>query len=315
MKDLIQFIKDFDHIVIAKHKSPDWDTHGSAYGLKSIIKTNFPSKNVYIVGWDMESDCREKDEAILNEEILEKCLFITVDVANYDRIDFDRLEHIKTIYKIDHHIEVDNFTQFKLVEDNAIACTQVITLWAYDNSLIIDKKAARYLFYGLITDSARFLYKNTNSKSFKAAMILSEVFTEITTVYESLYLKSIHQARWNSKCFSKIKQLKNEKVAYLKIKKKDFKNKNLTEFEVKSSLSIFLNIKEIEVWYIAYESNSSKKIKVSLRSRKHNVNKVAEKFGGGGHILASGLTLQSWKELKLLNKELDKLFKEDKVDE
>ena len=31
-------------------------------------------------------------------------------------------------------------------------------------------------------------------------------------------------------------------------------------------------------------------IKISLRSKKCNVNKVAALFGGGGHILAAGAT-------------------------
>ncbi|AKX34676.1 DHH family protein [Spiroplasma litorale] len=312
MDILVETINKYENIIIAKHKSPDWDAHGSAHGLKHILLNNFKNKKIFVVGWDIENKAVEPDELTLSEEIITKSLLITVDVANYDRIDFDRIDLVKNIFKVDHHIEVDNFAKDKLVDSTAIACTQVITLWAKENSLKIPKEAAYYLYYGLITDSARFLYKNTSSKTFEAAKVLTEQDIDIIKIYENLYLKNFEQAKWNSKCFQKIITLCNKKIAYLKIKKKYFKNKKLSEHEIKSSLSIFVNIKEIEIWYIAYQKKDSKSIKVSIRSRKYDVNKVANEFGGGGHILASGLTLKNWNEIKVLNNKLKELINEDK---
>ncbi|ASP28736.1 DHH family protein [Spiroplasma corruscae] len=310
MDTLLKIINENNYILIAKHKNPDWDAHGSAHGLKHIIQDNFKNKKVLVVGWDIEKNQIEIDSNLLNEEIISKALLITVDVANYDRIDFDSINLINNIYKIDHHLEVDNYTSNKLVDTTAISCTQVITLWADENELIISKKAAYYLFYGLITDSSRFLYKNTNHKSFQAAMILTQKGIDITEIYTNLYQRSYEQAKWNSKCFNKIKFSKNKKIAFLILKRKHFKNKKLNEHEIKSSLFIFTNIKEIDIWYIAYKAKDSKKIKVSIRSKKYNINKVAQEFQGGGHILASGFVLDSKKYIKVLNKKLEKLILE-----
>ena len=46
-------------------------------------------------------------------------------------------------------------------------------------------------------------------------------------------------------------------------------------------------------------------IRVSIRSRGPVINKVAEKFGGGGHALASGVKLPSFLEVDDLVKSLD----------
>jgi phosphoesterase RecJ-like protein len=48
-----------------------------------------------------------------------------------------------------------------------------------------------------------------------------------------------------------------------------------------------LNIRGVNVSALLTQRDL-KKVKISLRSKKYNVNKVAATFGGGGHILAAG---------------------------
>ena len=46
-------------------------------------------------------------------------------------------------------------------------------------------------------------------------------------------------------------------------------------------------------------------IKANIRSRGPIINEVAAKYGGGGHIYASGARLKTWKEAEELIKDLD----------
>ena len=48
--DILNKIKEYNKIMIHGHIRPDGDCYGSQFGLKDIIKTSFPEKEVYVVG-------------------------------------------------------------------------------------------------------------------------------------------------------------------------------------------------------------------------------------------------------------------------
>ncbi|WP_342268822.1 bifunctional oligoribonuclease/PAP phosphatase NrnA [Spiroplasma endosymbiont of Aspidapion aeneum] len=296
-------IKKYNNIVIAKHVSPDWDAFGSAYGLKEIIIDNYKNKKVYVVGEQCDgivSDFKISD--------ISEFLLITVDLANIGRIDFPHYRDAKSIFKIDHHQEDDNFAgDNKLVDHTAIACTQVITLWAKKNNFTISTKAAYYLYKGLITDSGRFLFKNVNEDTFEVAKILIGTGIKINEIYDELYLQRLNVVKFKQKMFSKSKYFMDNKIAYIILRKKNFKG--LTEERAKTCLNTLSSIKEIKVWFIVHVKEN-KIIKVSIRSRDYNVNKIATKWNGGGHILASGFEIKALSEIKIILSEIRKLLSE-----
>lgn len=49
-KKTLELIQQFDSIVIFHHIRPDGDCLGSQFGLKELIKINFPNKKVFAVG-------------------------------------------------------------------------------------------------------------------------------------------------------------------------------------------------------------------------------------------------------------------------
>ncbi|AGR42516.1 DHH family phosphoesterase [Spiroplasma diminutum] len=302
---LLKKIKEYKNIIISKHVSPDWDTQGSAYGLREIILDNFEDKNVFVVGEVLNKGLREIDETKLTKEIINNAILITVDVANFERVDFEFKDEVKEIFKIDHHLEVDNFAENKIVDDSAIACTQVVTLWASELNLIISKEAATFLYFGLITDSGRFLFEKTNGQTFLAAKLLIESGVNITEIYSSLFLKNLELAIWYNKAFSIAEFKNNNSIAIIKVDEDVFKNIDLGEEEIKSALSVLSGIKEIKIWLMAYKTPFNEKIKVSIRSRDFDINSVAINYNGGGHKLASGAKINNWDELNSLVKDLE----------
>jgi phosphoesterase RecJ-like protein len=67
------------------------------------------------------------------------------------------------------------------------------------------------------------------------------------------------------------------------------------------------NIKEIEVWAMFVEDAENNQILCEFRSSKHNINQIAVKYGGGGHLLASGAKVASFEVCKEIIKDLNKL--------
>ena len=71
---------------------------------------------------------------------------------------------------------------------------------------------------------------------------------------------------------------------------------------------------EIETQAYSFTENEDGKIYVELRSSKYNINKIAVKYGGGGHTLASGATVDNWRMCESVIDDLIKLAEEGEKD-
>ena len=73
-------------------------------------------------------------------------------------------------------------------------------------------------------------------------------------------------------------------------------------------MSMFSNIKGIEIWVAVAENVEEGEWRVSIRSKGIAINGIAAKYGGGGHDQASGAKLKSIEELDSLIRDLDDLL-------
>lgn len=303
-KKLHYLIKKYQTIIIAKHVFPDWDAQGSALGLANLIQDNYKGKTIYVVGERIDDDSSFPSDQ-LTLEALGKALLIVVDTANAERIDFENFAGCQEIFKIDHHLVVDDYGNYNLVDDTAIACTQIITLWAEKMKLKISPLAAKNLYKGLVTDSGRFLFSGVNSQTFQAASILMENGVDLHQVQNELYLQDLKVKQWQNYAFNKL-VLTPKGVGYIVVGPSDYQPFNLEYDQVKNALYTMSGIKEIKIWFTVIEVDQE--FKVSLRSRDYEVNQVARKFNGGGHKLASGAKVKNLAELPQLIKALEALI-------
>ena len=130
-KKILKLIKDFDTIIIHRHKNPDMDAYGSQLGLKRIIELNFPTKMVYVVG-DENNFAFLGAMDVIDDSIYSHALVIIVDVAVAALVSDDR-------YKLAEHVLVIDDTQnqkLKLIADFFIKCG-LITKDKYSIFLIL----------------------------------------------------------------------------------------------------------------------------------------------------------------------------------
>jgi phosphoesterase RecJ-like protein len=73
-------------------------------------------------------------------------------------------------------------------------------------------------------------------------------------------------------------------------------------------VNVMAGIKGINIWVNFTEDPVSEKVLVEIRSNGININKIAVKYGGGGHLNASGATIDSFEVADKLLKDLDKLM-------
>ena len=65
-------------------------------------------------------------------------------------------------------------------------------------------------------------------------------------------------------------------------------------------------IKGIDIW-ANFTEDENGKVLVELRSSKYNINPIAVKYGGGGHLQASGTTVYSFDTVKEIIKDLERV--------
>ena len=85
----------------------------------------------------------------------------------------------------------------------------------------------------------------------------------------------------------------------------------LSQEEASNIVSVMDSIKGSLIW-LAFIDNEDGSIRVRLRSRFTTVDKLGNKYHGGGHAKAAGGTVYSKSEMKALIADADALCKEFK---
>lgn len=308
-------IKEYDSIVIGRHFRPDGDAVGSTMGLGRIISLTYPEKKVYLSNKDKSeymSFLGDTSE-LVDEEIIKNSLVIIIDTATEDRVSDERILKGKEVIKIDHHIEVAPYGDISWVEDWRSSASEMIASFyeTFSSSFKIDTLAATMIYTGMVTDSGRFRFSSTSPETLRLAGIMVGKGVNIERLQANLDLNDYNFYKYQADVFSKIEMTENG-VAWLYVDNEMQKKWNLTKEDASESVGFMSGIKGSICW-IAFIDNSDGTIRVRLRSRFMTVNKIAEKYHGGGHDRASGATCYSKEEMEALIKDVDletKRFKE-----
>lgn len=314
-QSILAKIKEYDKIVISRHIRPDGDAVGSTKGLKRIINLTWPEKEVLLINEDYCDyvSFLGGEEEQKPDEYYSDALQIVIDTATEDRISNTKHSLAKELVKIDHHVDVAPYGDISWVEDfRSSACEMIVDFYVtFKNELKIDKEAALDIFTGMVTDSGRFRYSETNGDTLRLAAELLDIGVDTETLYARLYLEDFDYLKFESYVFGKMQMTENG-VAYLYVDNEMQKQFGLTNEQASNTVSLLSEIKGSIIW-LAFIDNPDGTIRVRLRSRFVTINKLAEKYSGGGHACASGATVHSAEEMQALLKDADEIIKEYKA--
>lgn len=309
---IYQLIEENNPIIIHRHTNPDGDAMGSQIGLKEAILATFPNKEVYVIGDYSERYHFIGELDIIDDSKYNDALVFVLDSGAEHLINDERYKKGKVLIKIDHHMSDSNYGDYNYVDTSRESCAGVICDLIENTNLVLNEKSARALFTGLVTDSGRFRYSSTTSKSFEnAAYLLKQPF-DIQEIYKNLYVEELSTVKLKASLISKF-CITEKNVAYLINTKEEVLSYGLDTFSVsRGMVSVMSGIKGIEVW-ANFTEDVDGKICVEFRSSSKNVNKVAVKYGGGGHLLASGCMLDDFDQIQEVLNDLNLLMEEEDV--
>ena len=307
MKVIFDKIKEYDRIVIFRHKRPDGDAVGSTLGLRGILRLSFPSKEIVVNNSDYSDyvGFLGDEDTHCSDEFYAEALGIIIDTATEDRVSNPRYNLCKEICKIDHHIPKETYGDYQWVEEHrSSACEMIAAFYAaFKDELKIDVESATLIYAGMVTDSGRFRFRSVSGETMRLAGMLLDEGVDTDHLYAHLYMKDFNSLKLQAYVYDRMK-MSEHGVAYIYITQATQKKFDLTFEQACAAVGYMDSIKDSLIW-IAFIESDDGSIRVRLRSRFVTINEVAEKYNGGGHDCASGATVHSRKEMKALISDAD----------
>ena len=306
--ELINKIKEYDVIVIARHVGVDPDALCSQLALREAIKITYPDKKVLAIGTGSSKFIRvgrlDRIESVSNALLI---VCDTPDKKRVDSVDFDNFNYS---IKIDHHPFVEKFCDLEIIDDKKTSTCEIIMKIIEDTELNCNNNIAELLYMGLASDSNRFLFNTVTSETFRlVSLYLRDYPFDLSNAYEKIYLRPLNEVRLEGYIASSMTVTENN-LGYAIITNEIIEKYGVDSASAGNMVNNFNYVKEVLVWATITEDIKNNQYRVSIRSRGPIINTVAERHNGGGHKYASGARVKSLEDALKLMDDLDLEVKE-----
>jgi phosphoesterase RecJ-like protein len=222
-------------------------------------------------------------------------LLIAVDAAGISRIfphaDDDNPSTLasKRIINIDHHRSNNSFGEVSIVDENASSTCEIIYHIYKKLGITINRFVAENLYCGIYSDTGGFVYPNTTKRALTVAAELVGLGVKPTPLVKKLNVKTLGGTLLLSEVLRTIEIERGVGSMYLT--QEMLKKSRGEMLDSENFVSFLQAIGGVRVsLFLREESNGTR---ISLRSDGIiDVDRLARRYGGGGHRLAAGLRLK-----------------------
>ncbi len=313
IQEFKRLLNQFEKVSIITHKNPDADTLGTALGIYEILKNEKKEVEVCNAGGILPNylDFLPHFAKIKRKIDFNKSLIISCDSGSIDLLEFDLSSRV--IVNIDHHKSNTNYGTLNIVNDKCASASQV----AYEflkNDFTITKNTATCFYVAMVTDTQNFATLNVTTKVFNVASELLSKGVDIAEVNRNLtQRKSLSSLRLLSETLDTLEFYEEARVASLVATQESFKRTGATAVDTIGIIDYGIALATAKIAIFIMELDET--LKVSLRSSSSDVSELAVYFGGGGHRLASGFSVDKMDIQELLNNINKEIKKRGLLDE
>ena len=278
--------------IIATHVDPDGDAIGSMLALGMILE-HLELETHYYAADSVPRIYRflpgsEKIKRAVTDFHHFDVGFV-VDASDISRVG-DKIELRKIaarIVNIDHHPDNTQFGDINCVRRSSCVGELIYDLAKF-LKIKLDKPMADCLYTSIITDTGNFRYDNTNAKTFLIASELIKAGVNTAKLTTRIYdTKSVPGVRISAQALSNIKFSEDRKVAWTAVSEEMMAAANARPEDLIGIVDAIRAIEGVEV--AVFFREEKEKVKINFRSKERvNVSEIARRFGGGGHLKASG---------------------------
>ena len=299
-----------ERILITSHINPDGDALGSVlalvHALTALGKTAVPIMHdtvpdiyKWMPGAELVRQVTDVTDSSFD-------LAIVCDAGMLDRVGMSvrpLVDTISPIIDIDHHVADGPFGDIRILDSSAAATAELV--WDLLQALsqasslelnrpveLIAAEGANCLMTGLITDTGSFRYPNTTPRSFQLAADLQRLGALPADISELVYEnRSYESIKLLGRALGALQVSPDGRLAWTHVTAQDFLDFNATDADTESIVSHVRAVRGAQIG-ILFREVPGKKVRISLRARvPADVNSIANVFGGGGHRLAAGCSM------------------------
>ena len=297
-ENLISFIQRHNSFIITTHDPADADGLGAELTIAHIIqgmKKHFRIINASQIPslfrfMDPQGIIEKWDENI-HGTLPENSAMFLIDTADENNLG-DMKEAVlrsKEVFVIDHH-ELKQGAVFSGIRDPGASSTcEIAVELAEATGFLPDRQTAFAAYTGIIFDTGFFAHSKTSLRTFKAAITLLGTGINPCDAYRSLCENSPTGALLlQKKAVNSLKFHFGGRVASQVLRKEDFAETDTRLDDTEGFVNFPLKSRDILVSILIKESPEGR-VGCSMRSKGAlNIAKIAQGFGGGGHVNASG---------------------------
>ncbi|HFU77079.1 MAG TPA: bifunctional oligoribonuclease/PAP phosphatase NrnA [Epsilonproteobacteria bacterium] len=292
-EEVLNQINAAESITILSHLNPDADALGTALGIYALL-TEDRRKKVEIVNASktlpLYLDFLPNYQKIKHKMEYQNSLIISCDCGSVDRLGFDLGG--RTIVNIDHHQSNTAYGNINVVIPAYASSSQVAFL-LFESLYMMNADAATCFYAALLSDTRYFTSSSVNEEVFAVAKQLVSLGAKPDEIACNFtQRRSLSSLRILERALGSL-VLKNEaQIAVLQVTKEDINATGASIPDMEGIVDYARSLATVEIAIFAMQLDEG--IRISMRSKKVDVSKVALALGGGGHKVAAGFTLAQY---------------------
>ncbi len=294
-------IRGRERFLLTAHEGPDGDALGSLLGMHHLLTQLGKDSVMFLAAKEFPLPIEYRFlplEEVFHEapaDMADRAV-IFLDCGNIDRMPVDFLsEDGHFTINVDHHHDNTLFGDVNLVEVDASCTAEIVYELAVLLGAEITAEIAAALYVGLITDTGKFMYENTNARTHRIAADLIEAGVEVDETYRRLYEHvPIEKLRLLSRALEGIQYHCEGRLVLAYITAEDYEASGAGEEMTEGIIDHLRSVEGARVAALIRDLGDRGRAarKVSLRSSdgEVDVSAIARVYGGGGHKRAAGFS-------------------------
>lgn len=297
LSEIAQIIRHNKKFLITVHNNPDGDCLGSGLALALALRNLKKEVKFWLRSPipDRYKFLPEINRLTTKSVEIDKynALFI-LDTAGWNQMEGLNPDLFRKyqVINIDHHIDNTRFGSINWIDTNASAVGEQIYYLLKKLETDITPDIGVCIYTAILTDTGCFQFSNTTTSAHKICADLIRNGVSPSIISEHIYGRiPFSRLRLLRYALPTVKLGFHKKIIWMWITKDMLKKSSANRTDTEGFIDYLKSIAGIKIAILFKEDPNG--IRVTFRSKAPNmyVNKIAHKFGGGGHPAAAGCTV------------------------
>jgi phosphoesterase RecJ-like protein len=281
-----------EQVLVLTHERPDGDAIGSLLALTLALRgAGRRATPVLLEGLPGRFRFLPGAELVTRETLPGPALTVAVDCADRGRISARLGDGAPIHLNIDHHPTNTRFGEWNWIDERAAATCEILAELIPAWGLPLDRDVATNLMAGVVTDTLGFRTVSVTPRLLRTSANLVDLDVDLPGLYQrTLSSRSFFAARYWGAALTRLQ--KEGPLLWTSLTVEDRRASGYSGADDADLVNLLTTIEDADLVVLFVEQDKSR-TKVSWRATPGiNVAALATAFGGGGHELASGATLE-----------------------